>query len=153
VAKRSYLAISEEALVKYVDACGSRRPGGWRAARLAAAAAGLGLVARALVAEAGSPLVLLRTLRDLGDAWADPVVSVLALMALAAETLVGYLLVVLVLRSLRMLPGSIGRVADRLTLLVTPSWSVACSTCSSAARCSPRRPWRRRRIRSFDRVP
>ena len=44
----------------------------------------------------------------------------LASMALLAEALVGYLLVVLALRALCALPGSAGRVAGRITLLVTP---------------------------------
>ena len=41
-------------------------------------------------------------------------------MALTAEALVGYVLVVLVLGSLCMLPGSMGSLAARLTSLVTP---------------------------------
>jgi hypothetical protein len=59
--------------------------------------------------EVGSPVTLLRDLGDLGRSWADPVASVLAVVALMAETLVAYLLVVLLLQSLCSLPGSIGR--------------------------------------------
>jgi hypothetical protein len=57
-----------------------------RSARLPAVAAVLVVVERALVGEVGSPTALLRALPGLGDAWADPVVPVLALMALVAET-------------------------------------------------------------------
>ena len=60
----------------------------WRSGRLAGVTVGLMLVERTLVAEVGSPMALVRTLGELGDPWADPVVSVLALMALSAEALV-----------------------------------------------------------------
>jgi hypothetical protein len=68
----------------------------------------------------GSPVTLLRVLGDLGRPWADPVASVLALIAFMAETLVAYGLVVLVLHSLCMLPGFLGRLGGRLMSLVTP---------------------------------
>jgi hypothetical protein len=90
-----------------------------RSARLPAVAAVLVVVERALVGEVGSPTALLRALPGLGDAWADPVVPVLALMALVAETLIGYVLVALVLRWSCGLPGALGRVAGRTELLVT----------------------------------
>lgn len=93
----------------------------WRSGRLAGIAVGLMLVEGMLVGGVGSPVVLARTLRDLGDPWADPVVSMLALMALIAETLVGYLLLVLALRSISTLPGLTGRVARRVTLAVSPA--------------------------------
>jgi hypothetical protein len=83
-------------------------------------AAGLGLAGRVLVGEVGSPVRLLRALGGLGDPWADPVAPMIALLALLAETLVAYLLVALALRSLCLLPGSVGRVAGQVTLLVTP---------------------------------
>jgi hypothetical protein len=82
--------------------------------------AGLVLIGRALVGEVGSPPRLLRTLGGLGDPWADPVAPMISLLALLAETLVAYLLVVLALRSLCVLPGPAGRVAGHATLLVTP---------------------------------
>ena len=41
-------------------------------------------------------------------------------MALTAETLAGHVLVVLVLGSMGTLPGSMGRLAARLTSLITP---------------------------------
>jgi len=67
-----------------------------------------------------SPVTLLRAPGDLGQPWTDPVASVLAVMALTAETLVGHALVVLVLGSMGTLPGSMGRLAARLTSLITP---------------------------------
>ena len=82
--------------------------------------AGLVLVGRVLVGEVGPPVRLLRALGDLGDPWADPVAPVISLLALLAEALVAYILVVLALRSLCLLPGSAGRVAGRVALLVTP---------------------------------
>jgi hypothetical protein len=93
----------------------------WRSARLTGIAVGLMLVEWMLVGDVGSPLALARTLRDLGDPWADPVVSVLALMALIAEAMVGYLLLVLAMRSFGALPGRAGRVARRITFAVTPA--------------------------------
>jgi hypothetical protein len=97
-----------------------RLAGRLRSARLPVVAAVLILVERALVGEVGSPTTLVRALPGLGDAWADPVVAVLALMALFAETLIGYVLVVLVLRWSCGLPGALGRVAGRAELLLTP---------------------------------
>jgi len=70
--------------------------------------------------EMGSPLMLMRALDDLGRPWNDPVASVLAVMALTGELLVGYVAAVLVLGSLCRLPGSVGRLAAWLTSLVTP---------------------------------
>ena len=98
-----------------------RLAGRWRSATLPAVAAVLVVVERALVGEVGSPTTLLRALPGHGDAWADPVVPVLALMALVAETLIGYVLVVLVLRWSCGLPGALGRVAGRMALLLTPA--------------------------------
>lgn len=99
----------------------ARLAGRCRLARLPALTAVLVLVERALVGEVGSPATLLRALPGHGDAWADPVVPVLALMALVAETLIGYVLVVLVLRWSCGLPGALGRVAGRAELLLTPA--------------------------------
>jgi hypothetical protein len=82
--------------------------------------AGLVLVGRTLVGEVGSPLRLVRTLGDVGDPWADPVAPMISLLALLAETMVGYILVVLALQSLCLLPGSVGRVAGQVTRLITP---------------------------------
>jgi hypothetical protein len=87
----------------------------WRPTMAPVVATGLVLLERVLMDEMGSPLTLLRALGDLGQPWTDPVASVLAVMALTAETLVGYVLVVLVLGSLGKLPGSMGRLAARLT--------------------------------------
>ena len=98
-----------------------RLAGRWRLARLPAVAAVLVVVERALIGEVGSPLMLLRALLGLRGAWADPVVSVLALMGLLAETLMGYVLVVLVLRWLCVVPGAVGRVAGRMALRITPA--------------------------------
>jgi LysM repeat protein len=91
---------------------------GW--VRPLAMAAGLVLVGRVLVGEVGSPVRLLRALGDLGGPWIDPVAPLISLLALLAETLVGYILIVLGLRSLCLLPGLAGRVAGQVTLLATP---------------------------------
>ena len=93
----------------------------WRSGRFAGVAAGLTVVERLLLGEVGSPIALARTLGDLGGPWADPVASVLALMALSAEALVGYLVVVLALRALGAVPGLTGRAAQRVVLAVTPA--------------------------------
>jgi LysM domain len=112
-----------------VDRAGSRRidwqarpraERQWRPGRVAGIAAGLLLVERLLVGEVGSPTMLIETLRDLGEPWADPVASVIALMGLVAEALVGYLLLLLVLRSLGALPGTMGLLARRVTVAMTP---------------------------------
>jgi hypothetical protein len=68
----------------------------------------------------GPPATRLQILRQLGEAWADPVAGVLAVMTLLAELLVGYLLVVVGLRWLSVVPGSIGRLATRVGFLATP---------------------------------
>ena len=99
---------------------GSRRDDRRRSVRVPAAAAGLVLVERALMDGLGSPVTLLRVLGDLGRPWADPVAAVLALIAFTAETLVAYGLVVLLVHSLCMLPGFLGRLGGRLMSLVTP---------------------------------
>jgi hypothetical protein len=96
------------------------RGGFWGAMRMPLAAAGLGLMEAALVIVQGSPVAQLRVLGELGAAWADPTASMLALMALLAQGLVAYLLAVLLLRSLALLPGLVGRLAARVTLLIAP---------------------------------
>jgi LysM domain len=95
--------------------------GRWWAVRLLVVAAVLVVVERVLVGEVGSPVALLRVLSGVRDAWADPVASVLALMGLLAEGLAGYVLVVLAFRWLCVLPGAAGRLAGRVSLLVTPA--------------------------------
>jgi LysM repeat protein len=98
------------------------RLAGWgRSVWLLLVAAVLVVVERVLVVEVGSPVLLLRVLSGVRDAWADPVVMVLALMGLLAEALAGYVLVVLALRWLSVLPGAAGRLAGRVSLLVTPA--------------------------------
>jgi Tfp pilus assembly protein FimV len=92
-----------------------------RLGRLAGVAVALMLVEWLLVRGVGSPMALARTLGDLGDPWADPVASVLALMALTAEALVGYLLLVLALRALGAVPGLMGHAARRIVIAVTPA--------------------------------
>ena len=117
--------------MEHVERAGSRLSSGWqqpgragrpwRPVRAAGIAAGLLLAERLLVGEVGSPRTLAETLRDLGESWADPVTSVLALMALIAEALAGYLLLVLALRLLGTLPGSMGHLARRLIVATTPA--------------------------------
>jgi hypothetical protein len=82
--------------------------------------AGLLLVERALVAAMGTPVAQLQALRSLGDGPVDPVAPLLAALALLAEALIGFVLAMLVLRSLSALPGSVGRLAGRVALTVTP---------------------------------
>lgn len=92
-----------------------------RPARVTGVAAALLLVERLLVGEVGSPTALVRALQDLGDPGADPILSTLALMTLLAEAFVGYLLLVLVLRSLATLPGLTGRLAQRTRFALAPA--------------------------------
>jgi hypothetical protein len=84
-------------------------------------AAGLLLVERLLVGEVGSPTALARALQDLGGPGADPILSTFALMTLLAEAFVGYLLLVLALRSLATLPGLRGHLARRITSALAPA--------------------------------
>jgi hypothetical protein len=93
----------------------------WRPVRAGGVAAGLLLALRLLVEEVGSPRMLIETLPDLGEPWADPVTSVLALMALVAEVLAGSLLLVLTLRLLGTLPGPMGGLARRVIVATTPA--------------------------------
>ena len=103
------------------DRAALQRDDRWRSARLPAAATGLVLAELALMDEVGSPVALLRDLGDLGRSWADPVASVLAVITLLTETLLAYVLVVLLLHSLCVLPGFMGRFAGRLMSLVAPA--------------------------------
>jgi hypothetical protein len=75
-------------------------PGRWRRARAPVVTAGLLLVERALVAAMGTPVAQLQALRSLGDGPVDRVAPLLAALALLAEALIGYVLAMLVLRSL-----------------------------------------------------
>ena len=94
---------------------------GWRAGRVGTTALGLLLVEWLLVGAVGPPMVLARTLLGLGDPGADPSMSLLALMSLAAEALVSYVLLLLALGSLATLPGLMGRLAHRGALAMTPA--------------------------------
>ena len=91
---------------------------GWM--RTPAFAAGLLLIERWLVAVMDTPMAQLRTLRELGPGPTDPVTPLLALLALLAEVAVGYVLVVVALRTLSQLPGWTGRLAGRITFLLSP---------------------------------
>jgi hypothetical protein len=92
----------------------------WRPAVVPTFVTGLVLLERVLTEELGSPATLLRALGEFGRPWTDPVASVMAVMALTVEALIGYVLAVLVLGSLCELPGPMGRLAARLTSLLTP---------------------------------
>ena len=92
----------------------------WRWARVPAVAAGLLLTERALVAAVGAPVAQMRALRSLGQGPVDPMAPLLAALALLTEALVGYVLVVLILRSLCALPESVGRLASRAALVTSP---------------------------------
>ncbi len=92
----------------------------WRWGRIPALAAGLLLIERQLVAVMGTPTAQVRTLRDLGLSPTDPVTPLLAVLAFVCEALIGYVLVVLALRTLSLLPGWIGRLTGRAALLFSP---------------------------------
>jgi len=127
-----------------VNGSGSCQAGPWcrRSARVTGVAVGLLLVERLLVGEVGSPTALVRALQDLGDPGADPILSTLALMALLAEAFVGYLLLVLALRSLATLPGLRGRLARRITFALVPAAvRRLVDLLVGAAHCSSRSPW------------
>ena len=62
----------------------------------------------------------------------------LALVALPAGTVVAYGWIVLMLHSLRVLPGLVGRVAGRLMLLVTPAVVQRLLDLLVGVRCSPK---------------
>ena len=100
-----------------------RRPwaGWWPWGRVPGLAAGLLLIERQLVAVVGTPIEQVRELRQLGRVPADPVAPVIALLAFVAEALVGYLLLLLVLWSLSLLPGFLGRLTGRAMLLASPT--------------------------------
>jgi hypothetical protein len=68
----------------------------------------------------GTPQDQLLTLQLPGGTPADPVAPVNAVLAVMADTLVGYLLVLLILQSLSLLPGSIGQLTGRVVLLASP---------------------------------
>jgi LysM domain len=89
-------------------------------ARVPVVAVGLLLMERALVAAVGTPVAQVRALRSLGHGPVDPVTPLLAALALVTEALVGYVLVLLVLRSLCALPGPVGRLAGRAALVTSP---------------------------------
>ena len=99
---------------------GAARPGGRQAWSAGAVQAGLGVLELGLVRLAGPPGRQLEVLRQLGAVDADPLASLLALLALAAEGLAAYLLVVLGLRLLALLPGVLGRLAAGAALRLTP---------------------------------
>jgi hypothetical protein len=87
----------------------------------AAVGAGLGLLELALVRLAGPPGHQLEVLRQLGEVGADPLASLLALLALAAAGLAAYLLAVLGLRLLASVPGAVGRLAAGASVLAAPA--------------------------------
>ncbi|HEY3141814.1 MAG TPA: hypothetical protein VGJ86_11830, partial [Acidimicrobiales bacterium] len=97
------------------------RVGRWPACRLPVVGAGVALLELALVGLAGAPARQLEVLRGLGEVGADPLASLLALLALAAEGLAAYLLLVVALRAVALLPGAAGRLAGGATLLVAPA--------------------------------
>jgi len=80
---------------------------------------GLVVLEGLLLRYAGSPAQHLRVVHQLGDPAADPVAALLDLLALVAEALTAYLVVVVVLRLFAGLPGLAGHLAGRSTRLVT----------------------------------
>ena len=97
-----------------------RQSGRWRWVRAPSLAAGLLLIERQLLAVMGTPTAQVRTLLDLGLSRTDPVTPLLAVLALLSEALIGYVAVVLALRTLSLVPGSIGWVSGRAVLLLSP---------------------------------
>jgi LysM domain len=95
-------------------------PAWWGWGRVPGVAACLLLLERALVGVVGTPVDQLAVLGQLRAAPADPVAPVIAALAFMAEVLVGYLLGLLVLRSLSLLPGSAGRLTGQAMLHVSP---------------------------------
>jgi hypothetical protein len=69
------------------DATPSGRAGWWPACGLPVVGAGVALLELALVGRAGAPARQLEVLRGLGEVGADPLASLLALLALATEGL------------------------------------------------------------------
>jgi hypothetical protein len=98
-----------------------QRPSPWRWMRTPAAAAGLLLTERQLVTVMGTPTAQVRAARDLGLSLTDPVTPLLMILALVAEVLIGYVLVALALRTLSLVPGSLGRLAGRVAFLLSPA--------------------------------
>ena len=94
--------------------------GRWRWVRAPVLAAGLLLIERQLLAVMGTPAAQVRALRGLGLSPTDPVTPMLAVLALLSEALIGYVVVVLLLRALSLLPGSIGGLTGRAALLLSP---------------------------------
>jgi hypothetical protein len=78
--------------MEHRDGFAVRRAQRWWPATVPAVATGLLLLERVLLDQMGSPVTRLRALGDVGQPWTDPVASVLAVMALTAETLVGHVL-------------------------------------------------------------
>jgi hypothetical protein len=89
--------------------------------RTPALGAGLLLIECQLLAVMGTPPPPVRALRDLGLSPTDPVTPLLAVLAFLSETLIGYVVVVLALRTLSLLPGSIGGLTSRAAFLLSPA--------------------------------
>ena len=98
-----------------------RRLERWRWVRTPALAAGLLLIEDQLLAVMGTPTAQARALRDLGLSPTDPVTPLLAVLAFLSEVLIGYVVVVLALRTLSLLPGSIGGLTGRAAFLLSPA--------------------------------
>ena len=103
-----------------LEGSGGGRPGRWRWVRMPALVVALLLVERQLLAVIGTPMAQVRTLRDLGRSSTDPVTPLLAVLAFLSEVLIGYVVVVLALRTLSLLPGAIGGLTARAALLLSP---------------------------------
>jgi resuscitation-promoting factor RpfA len=99
---------------------GSELAGWWRPWSLPAVPVGVGLLELALVRVAGPPARQVEVLRQLTGGGTDPVAPLLALLALGAQGLAAYLLLVLGLRLLALLPGVLGRLAAGAALRLTP---------------------------------
>ena len=98
-----------------------RRLHRWRGVRTPALAAGLLLIEYQLLAVMGTPTAQVQALRDLGVSPTDPVTPLLAVLAFLSEALIGYVVVVLALRTVSLLPGSIGGLTGRAAFLLSPA--------------------------------
>jgi hypothetical protein len=88
--------------------------------RAPALAAGLLLIERQLVVVTGTPMAQVRAARDLGLSPTGPVTPLLIVLAFLAEVLIGHVLVALALRTLSLVPGSLGQLAGRVALRLSP---------------------------------
>jgi hypothetical protein len=89
--------------------------------RAPATTTGLLLIERQLMTVTGRPTSQLRAALDLGLSPTNPLTPLLMLLAFLTEVLIGYVLVALALRTLSLVPGSLGHLTGRVGLLLGPA--------------------------------